>query len=197
MLKYAVKAVDKLIWNEIEKAPIDKFVWLREYCPISYGQLAFVEGEGLHVRLTCFESSPKAVYSDFYSSVYKDSCLEFFAAFGESGKYINCEMNSAGASLIGIGTERHGRHRIDEFIEVPKITASHTADSWSVEVVFTQDDIEKLFGTRIRVGTVFKGNLYKCGDETEIEHYGMWNPVESAKPDFHRPESFGTFEIKK
>lgn len=196
MLKYAVKSVEKPDWDKIEKAPIDKFIWLTEYCPVSFGQLAFVEGEGLHVRLTCFEASPKAVYSGFYGPVYKDSCLEFFASFGDSDKYMNCEMNSAGAALIGIGTGRHGRHRIDEYIDVPKITASCTGESWSVETVFTIDDIEKLFKIRIGVGTIFRGNLYKCGDETETEHYGTWNLVNSEKPDFHRPESFGLFEIK-
>ena len=37
----------------------------------------------------------------------------------------------------------------------------------------------------------FTGNFYKCGDETEFPHYGMWSEAVSDTPDFHRPECFG------
>ena len=35
------------------------------------------------------------------------------------------------------------------------------------------------------------GNFYKCADDTESKHYVSWSPVETEKPDFHRPEFFG------
>ncbi|HEX9250722.1 MAG TPA: carbohydrate-binding family 9-like protein, partial [Ignavibacteriaceae bacterium] len=35
------------------------------------------------------------------------------------------------------------------------------------------------------------GNFYKCGDETEFKHYGMWSLIENSTPDFHLPEYFG------
>ncbi len=38
-----------------------------------------------------------------------------------------------------------------------------------------------------------RGNFYKCGDETKSEHYGMWNNIDSPKPNFHLPECFGDF----
>jgi hypothetical protein len=44
-------------------------------------------------------------------------------------------------------------------------------------------------------GYTFKGNFYKCGDETAVAHYGMWNYVGTETPDFHRPEFFGTLVI--
>ena len=45
-------------------------------------------------------------------------------------------------------------------------------------------------------GYTFRGNFYKCGDETAIPHYGMWNPVGTENADFHRPEYFGDFVIE-
>ena len=44
-------------------------------------------------------------------------------------------------------------------------------------------------------GDTIKANFYKCGDETEHLHYGMWSRCETEKPDFHRPEFFGTLVI--
>ncbi len=38
---------------------------------------------------------------------------------------------------------------------------------------------------------VIKANVYKCGDDTAVAHYGSWSPVKSNQPDFHRPECFG------
>jgi hypothetical protein len=35
------------------------------------------------------------------------------------------------------------------------------------------------------------GNFYKCADDTENPHFLSWNPIETAQPDFHRPEFFG------
>lgn len=36
-----------------------------------------------------------------------------------------------------------------------------------------------------------KANVYKCGDETDKPHYGLWSIVRSTKPDFHNPDCFG------
>jgi hypothetical protein len=36
-----------------------------------------------------------------------------------------------------------------------------------------------------------RGNFYKCGDLTAHPHFLSWNPIDTPKPDFHRPEFFG------
>src|SRR5690625_7843138 len=43
-----------------------------------------------------------------------------------------------------------------------------------------------------------RANFYKCGDETETPHYLSWNPIDTARPDFHQPSYFGRllFECK-
>ncbi len=62
---------------------------------------------------------------------------------------------------------------------------------WEIAYTVPADWMELWFGVRPHSGLEMRGNFYKCGDNTRFEHYGMWNPVKSDHPDFHRPESFG------
>jgi len=39
-------------------------------------------------------------------------------------------------------------------------------------------------------------NFYKCGDETSVPHFVTWNPVNSANPDFHKPDFFGKLRFE-
>jgi hypothetical protein len=42
-------------------------------------------------------------------------------------------------------------------------------------------------------GLTLRGNLYKCADKSKTPHYLSAFPVETEKPDFHRPEFFHEF----
>ena len=35
------------------------------------------------------------------------------------------------------------------------------------------------------------GNFYKCASGSSQPHYLSWNPINTEKPDFHRPDFFG------
>ena len=198
-MEYKVKIKDEINFSDVEKAQINCYKWTEGYYPKAYAQLIFVKDKGFALRMTAFESNPKAIYKNYNDPVYKDSCLEFFVRFNENKpEYMNFEMNSNGAFLSGIRRTRHDKTPIDKLAPLPKVVASKKADSWSVDAFFDLDFIEKLFSKRdFREGDTFKGNFYKCGDETEIPHYGMWSPVENESPDFHRPEFFGTFILTK
>ena len=200
MKEYKVKILEKCPenWSEIEKAEINECVWLFDYKPLCFAQLVFIKDEGFLVKITCFEKNPKAVHEGFYSNVYKDSCLEMFAIFDNtSDKYVNIEMNSIGSSLIAVGAERNGRTAIDKITGKPfPVKAIKEEDKWSAEAFVSLCDLNKIYGVNkdvFKKGYEFKGNFYKCGDETETEHYVMWNRVETEKPDYHRPEYFGKF----
>ncbi len=39
-------------------------------------------------------------------------------------------------------------------------------------------------------------NFYKCGDNTSHPHWLTWAPVDYPKPNFHRPQSFGTLQFQ-
>lgn len=199
MREYVIKTVDKLDWNTVERANIDTYKWADGgYTPTAYAQCVMLKGEGLCVKMTAFEENPRAVCKNFNDPVYTDSCLEFFAAFDpESDRYVNIEMNSLGASLATLRTKDGRIAEFDKLIGVPKIKAEVYSDRWSVEFKLGFNDIAVLFPNAVlKSGTVFRGNFYKCGDETDVPHFGMWNEVAVDKPSFHQPDFFGNFIIE-
>ncbi len=199
-VSYIIKRVNNdFNWNDIEKAPINKFRWCNEYSPETYGQIVLLEDKEFVIKLTCIEKNPKAVYKKFGEEVWLDSCLEFFVAFDSTRPdvYMNCEMNSAGAAYMCIGKNEGERPLINTITgKIPEYKAEVLKDSWSVELHLEIEDIKKLFGNiDFKEGYEFTANMFKCGDETEFEHYGMWSECISEIPAFHLPQFFGKMII--
>ncbi len=129
--------------------------------------------------------------------VYKDSCVEFFVAFDDSG-YYNFEFNSNGACLAQFGTSKHNRAFIlaadIRKIKVQKSFKQYQNGepfySWELTIllpltVFSHHQIKTLKGKH------GKGNFYKCGDDLAHPHFLCWNKIENPEPNFHVPEYFG------
>lgn len=199
-MTYWVKAKKKLNFCQVEKAMIESYRWGGDYRPEAYAQLIYVIDKGFALKMTCIEPDPKTVYTKYNDPVYKDSCLEFFVSFNNKSKlYMNFEMNSAGAYLSAVRETKPDKtpiHRILGKDDMPTVEVVKNKSQWSVKVFFSLDVIEKLFGVRnFAPGYVFHGNFYKCGDETASPHFGAWQPIDSDKPNFHRPDCFGEFII--
>ncbi len=110
------------------------------------------------------------------------------------------EANSIGTLHCKIGTGRGSARQPlrDMGIAMPMVRASVAQDSWRLEFFVPLDCVRALFGRDgFTEGDVIKANFYKCGDETAQPHYGMWSGVDSAQPDFHRPEYFGDLIIRE
>ena len=45
-------------------------------------------------------------------------------------------------------------------------------------------------------GLKVKGNVYKCGDKLPHPHFLSFFPIDLPKPDFHRPDFFGSVEFE-
>ena len=177
-------------------APIDSYVWDGTgYCPEGRAYVAY-DGEGLHVRMCALEKSVSAEVRAFNGEVYQDSCLEFFLKpFEDDGRYLNIEVNAAGAGLIGIGAGRFDRRRLSEPPEGMEICASrHRENWWAISYVIPWAFIRAEFGRVPEPGDVMRGNFYKC-DETLHPHFGSWAPVVNFRPDFHLPEWFGKLPL--
>ena len=198
-MEYIIRVEKDIDFSRAEKAAISNYKWTEGYAPEAFAQLIYVENRGFALKMTAKETNPTALYSNYNDPVYKDSCLEFFVNFNTANaKYMNFEMNSNGAFLAAVRTDRKNKTPINMLAPLPKVTATKTDDEWTVEVFFSNDFIGKTFGKFCFVrGESFKGNFYKCGDETPIPHFGMWSPVDNETPDFHRPEFFGTLTIEK
>lgn len=162
-------------------------------------------GTGLHIGFRVWETNPRTVWRQHNEPVYKDSCVEFFLqpCPGSDPRYINFEMNAAGTLLLQIGSGRSDRKFLDpagfsrfaivvSAASLPLEQGSPTEPCWQVTYTIPFEWLAGLFPD-FRPGPSWemRGNFYKCGDETASPHYGCWNPVTSAQPDFHRSCDFG------
>lgn len=131
--------------------------------------------------------------------VWQDACVEFFMMVNEG--YRNFEFNCLGVCLSEIGTDRENRKSIplgelSGIIRYPEFTPENLPDEgevsdWSLTVGIPFNL------TGMETGCSFKGNFYKCGDETKIPHYVSWSPIHTKAPDFHQPDFFGEIELEK
>ena len=134
--------------------------------------------------------------------VWEDSCCEFFISDPNDGTYYNFEMNCIGTLLAAKRKSRENcTHFSEDKLRQVRRFASlerkeyDTCDGdyrWNVGmfIPFSLIDIdpdnlpEKLYA-----------NFYKCGDLTKHIHFLSWSPIDCPKPDFHRPDFFGTLTL--
>lgn len=180
---------------------ISEYPWGMAYRPEAFGRLHYQAGAGFAVLMRCYEAPARrrAVHQKPDAPVFEDSCLEFFVNFnpGQSENYFNFEVNPLGCMLAGFGRGRANRSLIlAKGGRQPVVKINDNADYWEIEYLIPLSLIEHFYGKiPFEPGTQIKGNFYKCGDCTQIPHYGSWSAIKSERPDFHRPEYFGEFII--
>lgn len=128
---------------------------------------------------------------------WEDSCVEVFIQDPDGAPYYNFEINALGKVLACKGPERHNRiprpaeemEQILRFTQMEGGPLEHEGiHTWRVGVVIPF----RLLGIDPeRLPRSIRANFYKCGDKTAHPHFLSWSPVETPKPDFHRPEFFG------
>ncbi len=185
-------------WEKIPTAPIDNYLWSDVRSIIPSAQMAWDE-DALYVRLQAIEPHILARFTGTLDEVCNDSCLEFFFCPVEGDRYFNFEGNPNGAMYVGYGrpgTERCRLHR-GNFKEILQVRPFDIPGGWGLElripVSFIQifvPDFQPVSGMKMRA------NFFKCGDETQQEHYMSWNPVEVPHPNFHLPEYFGEITLQ-
>lgn len=193
-----VKVSGKPDWSEIPALPIENVLWLPD-CGVRMEQQICWDETALHVRQRAWEADIRAVCTEPLSQVCEDSCMEFFFAFGEDGRYFNFECNPNGCVYLGFGGRREDRVRliVKDPVSRFQIQTARTADGWALEyrlpLAFLRNFYPELcFADGLR----FRANCYKCGDKTRRAHYLAWNPVLTDAPDFHRPEYFGRLTLR-
>jgi len=151
--------------------------------------------EALAVKFIIFETEPRAKIIHDNGPVYKDSCVEFFfQPFPEDLRYINFEINPNGAMIMSVRKERaqktelvqHYKHSLD-------LQTKIESDRWTASLNIPFDVIGEIFQAEFvpQLGDYSLGNFYKCGDETEFPHFGMWNEISGEVTNYHRIDCFG------
>lgn len=181
-----------VLWEEVEPLEINHALWQTNYRPYAFAKLAYIEHDALYLNMFVEEKNPKATYTQLNDPVYKDSCLECFINVApELGdQYLNIEVNANGAMLMGFGSSRHNRQALEPDF-APFIF--HNDKGWGFTLILPEDFLIHMFS---RVSDTWKANFYKCGDETAEVHFLSWHVIETEKPDFHRPEWFGTMTVE-
>ena len=192
-MQYRVARVNEVDWSGIEAVELVHQPWL-EPCHIEAKAQLCHDGENLYVRMEAKEKNIRAQAVKPYEAVCVDSCMEFFFAPQKGDlRYFNLEWNLLKTLCLGFGRDRLTRARLllkdnGERFD-PK--TFRTEDGWGIEYKIPVSFIRDYFPD-----FAFEGeaacNFYKCGDLTEKEHYLAWAPLSSEKPDFHRPQDFGT-----
>ncbi len=200
-MKYEMKIVSDR--EEIELAPKFNltFRWTEKPGPETEGQAVFVENKGFLVQMKTYEKNPISLHNEPDGAVHLDSCMEFFANFNpqHDDRYINFEANSNGNLHCKIGNSRKDRKVIRNLVDIMPETKTDVHESfWTLELFIPLQIVSGLYGkSEFKSGDVIKGNFYRCGDALPDPHFGMWNPVETPKPDFHRPEYFGEIVLTR
>ena len=169
------------------------------YCPKIVFSVTYSD-KGFHVHYDAYEKDPKRVMTEHFQTVHLDSCLEWFINFDpeHTSTYINFEINANGVINFSHRVDRNTDEKFTvEDAECLNIKTEIFDDMWTLDYTVPFTFIKKYMPEyEFKIGAVLPSNVYKCGDETAVEHYGCWKMVDREKPDFHRPEYFGRMIVE-
>ena len=186
-----IPSVIDLDWSDVPVLLVDHVWWTEDAGVRASGQLCY-DDEYLYVHLAAVEKDIRAVNTEPMSPVYEDSCLEFFFMLPDAGNYFNFEVNPNGCLNIQFGPKKATRFFLvsEDAADYFDVHADRTADGWEVYYRIPITFI-RLFYPEFVFDGIIRANVYKCGNKTVQKHYLAWNPVNTDKPNFHRPEDFG------
>lgn len=186
------------------RCPIDSLNWpqLYPYEPLTTFTVAH-SGKYLYIDFFVRCNYLRAENYVNQSPVSQDSCVEFFVSPDpEDSLYWNFEFNCIGAINASFRRERKNPTRLtdDQLAQVLRYASCGQRPFREMEGMFAWNLLVaiplELIGVKYEGKRVqMRGNFYKCASATAAPHYLSWNPVGGDKPDFHRPQDFGTIML--
>jgi hypothetical protein len=186
--------IDVINWAEFSYRPDVQF-------RMAYSDSAFI------VQYKVKEKYIRAKASEDNGRVNLDACVEIFISpDGEKG-YYSLESNCVGVCLFNYGNSRYNREfgppeLFGQIRRYPSLGYEPFAEErkgdfdWDLTLVLPYGCLFKHSGFVPEKGKQGRINFYKCGDELTEEHYLTWSPIQSEKPDYHRPECFGIVKFE-
>ncbi len=182
--------VDTVNWPE-DFPDTPECTFIAGWCKKGIGILYSVSGPDLRAK----------ALSD-NGRVWEDSCCEFFISDPTDGTYYNFEMNCIGTLLAA---KRKSRENCSHFSEEKLKQISRFSSLEHKEYDVSDEDFSWSVGMFIPFSLIgidpdnppkaLHANFYKCGDMTKHIHFLSWSPIDCPKPDFHRPDFFGTLTL--
>ena len=171
------------------------------YAPLCSGRVARTK-DALVVDFRVSGLDLRAQNMEDNGRQWEDSCVEVFIKDPEKADYYNFEINALGKVLACYGPVREGRTRRPQEQMKKILRFAHLEggpldkdgiQTWRVGVVIPFE----LIGLHPdNLPHSIRANFYKCGDKTAHPHYVSWSPIDTPKPDFHRPDFFGKLILK-
>ena len=167
------------------------------YAPLCSGRIARTR-DALVVDFRVSGLDLRVQNTDDNGRQWEDSCVEVFIQDPVKADYYNFEINALGKVLACRGEDRFNRvarpaEEMEQILRFGQMENNGPLEegglrSWRVGVVIPFH----LIGINAdKLPQSIRANFYKCGDKTAHPHYLSWSPIDTPKPDFHRPEFFG------
>lgn len=200
------------LWADVRPLRVNHFHPAgSEHRPVTEAKLLF-DAANLYVFFRVQDRYLQAVADGFQGRVCADSCAEAFLRPRQGRGYFNFEMNCGGTLLLyhirdprctpegftdsnPVTAEQVARMRI--YHSMPARVDPEIAEpvEWYLEYSIPLSLFEAHIGEAVRpAGERWRGNFYKCGDETSHPHWAAWSPI-GEELDFHCPEHFGVLEF--
>jgi hypothetical protein len=201
------------MWSRAETLDIDRYyAKSSEHRPRVQAR-ALYDDAALHVLFRVEDRYVRSTHTEYNAMVCRDSCVEFFVEPKPDKGYFNFEINCGGTlhlSYIEDPTRRPGgfakftpvpeevARRIRIHATMPRVVEPEIAEpvEWRVEYAVPLAVFEEFVGALGALpGQVWRGNFYKCADETSHPHWASWSPIE-GELNFHQPRYFGRLRFE-
>lgn len=205
MRNYVIKKVtladlplESDLWVQANEGTIDCYPWegYRTNAPVTRFYVMY-DDNGIGVKFFTDEKNPVGNAKGMNTDVYTDSCVEFFlnASPDTEKRYLNFELSVTGYMHLGLGSNRFDR--ILQYIDFTMLkidTRVIQNVGWEAKFYIPFSLLKEYYP---KISANWTGNLQKLCEDCQIPHLGCWNLIATEKPDFHRPEFFGTFTLEQ
>ncbi len=198
------------VWQQAPIVAVDQCVGGEyDHQPLVQARVLY-DAEALYVAFRVEDQYVRAVAETWHGRVCRDSCVEMFFTPGPdtSVGYFNVEVNCGGTMLLHFQPAPaediqkmpvEQCEKIEIWHELPKIIDPEIAEPtiWQVayrlplEVLAPFVEVESP-----KAGVVWRGNFYKCADQTSQPHWLSWSFIDTPGPNFHRPDSYGELRFE-
>ena len=205
--------------NRISPAPLEAIDFtcaeegrvdhVRPESSVPYPETCFYvlhDNEALYVQFRVKDAHVRSVQTDYQGPVYTDSCVEFFIQPVKGKGYFNVEINAGGTLLLtyiedptrvpgGFAAftrvDRAWGNQVQIRSSLLRVVEPEQAADWTLRYRVPFALFEHYAGSITE--KAWRGNVYKCGDETSHPHWMAWSPVSALN--FHLPECFGHLSL--
>ncbi len=189
--------IDSPVWNEANVGEIANYPWNNPEDTVKTSFYMLSDENGIGMKFVSDEKNPIGEADGMNTDVYLDSCVEIFlnASPETTDKYLNFELSVNGFMHFGLGAGRFDRELQNVDFDILHIDTRVLEDGgWEAKFYMPYSLLKNYYP---EISSSWTGNFQKLCERCTVPHWGCWNLIGTEKPDFHRPEYFGTILLEK